>query len=229
MDVSREEYRRFHARRRETLLALLERHVPEPVERCLDIGGGGDAADLLDALAERFARELHTVDLRTDLEELRRRGVHAETCNVDTQPLPYPDAHFDLILFASLIEHLYSPAFAVAEMARVLRPGGVLVVEAPNAVALGRRLDALAGDNPFRWFNRYNALEGKALMEYCAVFYTPEEVTALLDPGFEALERRYGMHDPPAGMVKRVLRELAFRLNPRFGDCFFIVARRRAV
>jgi len=40
-------------------------------------------------------------------------------------------------------------------------------------------------------------------------------------------ERRYGMHNPPVNFLKRGIRRLVFRLNPRMGDCFFVVARRK--
>ncbi|MBX7255794.1 MAG: class I SAM-dependent methyltransferase, partial [Candidatus Hydrogenedentes bacterium] len=169
-------YRRFHERRHRMVLELLNRHVTSKQRRCLDIGGGGDVAGAGLVIRERFAEELHAVDLGDDVEKGKARGVVSVACNVDSERLPYDDSFFDLVLFASVIEHLYNPFSVLQEIARVLRPGGTLLVEAPNAVAMGRRLDALSGHNPFRWFNRYNAVENKSLMVYCSVFYTPEEV-----------------------------------------------------
>lgn len=46
--------------------------------------------------------------------------------------LPFPDSSIDLVTCLTVIEHVESPARAVAEMARVLRPGGMLFLEAPN-------------------------------------------------------------------------------------------------
>ncbi|MEP6695065.1 MAG: class I SAM-dependent methyltransferase, partial [Chloroflexota bacterium] len=40
------------------------------------------------------------------------------------ESLPFPDASFDLVTCFSVIEYLERPAVAVAEMARVVRPGG---------------------------------------------------------------------------------------------------------
>jgi SAM-dependent methyltransferase len=227
MHASREDYQHFHRRRYRVLTALLDRHAPKDGVRCLDVGGGGDITGASELLRARFA-ELHAVEQGADVEEGRRRGVETRAVDVDREPLPYPDAHFDLVLFTSVIEHLYNPRGVVDEIARVLRPGGVLVLEAPNAVALGRRLDAVLGRNPFRWFNRYNAVEGRAPLELCSIFYTAEEAEAVLGTRFETVERRYAMHDPRAGVVKRALRELAYRMNPRLADCFFVVARRAA-
>ena len=225
-DLTRDEYKQFHRRRHAMLLELLGRHVPQKADRALDAGGGGDVAGLGAVLRDRFAGEVHAVDLGADVEEGRRQRIRAVECDIDRQPLPYPDGHFDLVVFASVIEHLYDPAFALGELARVTRPGGTLILEAPNAVALGRRLDALAGRNPFEWFNLYNALQNKARMEHCAVFYTAEEVERLLVNNFTIIERRYCMHDPHCTIFKKLAREAAFRVLPRVGDCFFIAARR---
>lgn len=227
MHATREEYQEFHRRRYSMLLELLERHAPSPLARCLDVGGAGDISGAAELVRGRMGAEMHAVDQGADVEEGRRRGVVAVACDIDRMPLPYPDAHFDLVVFASVIEHLYNPAHVVREIARVLRPGGVVVVEAPNAVATGRRLDALAGRNPFRIFNEYNALGDKAPMVNCSVFYTPEEVETLLGDRFEVLDRRYCMHSPRTGLIKAAVREAAFRVSARLGDCFFVVARRR--
>ncbi|HOD50115.1 MAG TPA: methyltransferase domain-containing protein [Candidatus Hydrogenedentes bacterium] len=227
MHKTREDYRRFHHVRHQQLLALLARHAPERQERCLDIGGGGDVAEIVSEIKAKYVDEFHTVDLATDIDRLRKSGIEAQVCNVDVQALPYDDSFFDIVLFASVIEHLYNPSHIIAEIARVMRPGGILIVETPNAVALGRRLDALWGENPFRWFNQYNALENKALMEYCSLFYTAEEIEVMLARWFITEERLYGMHNPPVGRLKRWLRGMAFRFNSRIGDCFFVVARRK--
>ena len=194
MHESREQYQDFHRRRYRLLLELIERHAPSPLRQCLDVGGAGDMAGTAQWLREKHGAEVHAVDQGADVDEGRRRGVYAVACDIDRDPLPYPAQHFDLAIFASVIEHLYHPRHVVEEIARVTRPGGVLILEAPNAVALGRRIDLLLGRNPFQWFNRYNALENHAPMTNCSVFYTAEEAEALLADRFDIIERRFGMH-----------------------------------
>jgi SAM-dependent methyltransferase len=50
----------------------------------------------------------------------------------DAQALNLPDAAFDRVLLTEVIEHVPHPDRAIAEAARVLRPGGLLVVSTPS-------------------------------------------------------------------------------------------------
>lgn len=228
MEPSRDDYRHFHRHRHAALIELLQRHVPVKAVRCLDIGGGGDIGGLGAVVRERFAEELHAVDLGDDVERARANGILAERCDIDKELLPYDDGHFDLVVFCSVIEHLFNPHWAMHEIARVVKPGGLLVVEAPNAVALGRRLDALLGKNPFAQFHRYNFFAPKGFMVHCSVFYTAEEVADWLAEGFDIVETRYAMHAPRVSPPKRLLRAAAAAVRPRLRDCFFVAARKRA-
>ncbi len=64
-----------------------------------------------------------------------------------------PEQHresIDLILFAEVIEHLYTPPSQVLKyLCGFLKPGGVMLLQTPNAVALDRRLKMLLGKNPY--------------------------------------------------------------------------------
>jgi ubiquinone/menaquinone biosynthesis C-methylase UbiE len=62
--------------------------------------------------------------------------------------IPLPDASMDLVHAAEVIEHLYDPDLLVEECARVLRPGGHLVLTTPNLQAWYNRMLFLAGVQP---------------------------------------------------------------------------------
>lgn len=72
-----------------------------------------------------------------------------QVVNVD-EGLPYPDAAFDLVWCSEVLEHLRDPARALAEMRRVTRPGGRLVLTTPNSYAAIFRAAALVGLTPRR-------------------------------------------------------------------------------
>ena len=62
--------------------------------------------------------------------------VHS--CNFN-QPLPLADQSADVVLFLHVIEHLPRPEFTMRELARILRPGGVLLAGSPVAPRLVAR------------------------------------------------------------------------------------------
>jgi len=62
-----------------------------------------------------------------------------EAFNIETDGFPYPDQSFDAVVFSELIEHLgVNPLRALAEIHRVLRPGGIVIVTTPNSLSLER-------------------------------------------------------------------------------------------
>lgn len=53
---------------------------------------------------------------------------------------PFADGSFDAITMWNVFEHVYDPRAVIAEAARLLRPGGVLVITHPNLDSIDRRL-----------------------------------------------------------------------------------------
>ncbi|MDB4516434.1 methyltransferase domain-containing protein [Crocinitomicaceae bacterium] len=58
----------------------------------------------------------------------------------DLDAAGFPDASFDMVSARHLIEHLPDPNAFMAEVARILKPGGYLYVRTPSSRALGRKL-----------------------------------------------------------------------------------------
>jgi SAM-dependent methyltransferase len=61
-----------------------------------------------------------------------RPNEHAHAL-ADAYRLPFADRAFDMILCAEVLEHMHSPALALAEMYRVLKAGGKLLLTTPFA------------------------------------------------------------------------------------------------
>ena len=68
-----------------------------------------------------------------NLEHLKKYvpGAKGQLCDVE-EGIPYPDAAFDLVVAAEVLEHLIYPEKVVGEIYRVLKPGGVLVGSVPQ-------------------------------------------------------------------------------------------------
>lgn len=115
---------------------LLDRHPVDPDGLVLDLGSG----------TGRFARQL-AVDGRTVLAVDRAPGGDGPpgaTVAADGEQLPLADGSVATVLARDVLEHL-DDAAALRECARVLRPGGLLVVLVPAWPSLWSDRDQRAG------------------------------------------------------------------------------------
>jgi SAM-dependent methyltransferase len=128
--------------------------VPEriPLFRAA-VGRGKRVLDLgcrTGALTRHFLEGNSVVGLDIDsaaLEKAAALGIEPVQANVE-EPLPFEDASFDAVVAGELFEHLRFPDALVAEIRRVLRPGGVLVGSVPNAFRVQSRLRFVRGRPP---------------------------------------------------------------------------------
>jgi SAM-dependent methyltransferase len=67
----------------------------------------------------------------------RAAGLDVHECSIENHPLQ--PGSFDAITFSHVLEHLHDPVGAIAECAKLLRPGGVLWLAVPNLDGAGRR------------------------------------------------------------------------------------------
>ena len=86
------------------------------------------------------------IDVDTNALAICAKTLGIETHWVDvTEGLPFDDASFDAINCGEVMEHLPFPDRLVAEVHRVLKPGGVFVGSVPNSFRIKNRLMFLAG------------------------------------------------------------------------------------
>jgi SAM-dependent methyltransferase len=139
------------------LLAVLERALPARAGlEILDVGCG--TGTMLGHLA-RFG---HAQGIDADAEAIRfcrERGVEAVRRVPPGTPLPFADGTFDLVTALDVVEHIDDDAAAVAQMARVLRPGGLALLTVPAFPSLWGRQDEIAHHK-----RRYRASRLRALV-----------------------------------------------------------------
>jgi SAM-dependent methyltransferase len=114
--------------------------------RVLDVGAGHG---LLLSFLRELGHECHALDVRDQPAahpDIYDKGMTFHLCNVEVDPIPYPDASFDAVVCCQVLEHFsHSHLPAMKEIYRVLRPGGIVEVDVPNAVSFRNRSRMLRG------------------------------------------------------------------------------------
>ena len=148
-----------------TRARLREALEPSPGERILEIGPGTGYYTLELAGWVAPGGTLGIFDIQQEmLDHTMRRAAESALTNIeptlgDAASLPYEDASLDAVVLVTVLGEIPDQASAMAEIARVLRPGGRLVVgelvgdphyTSPAAVralgeAAGLRLDQRSG------------------------------------------------------------------------------------
>ena len=111
----------------------------EPGEAVLDVACGTGLVARLAAGAVGAAGSVTAIDLAPDMIEVAAaseppEGARIEWQQGDAASLPLPDQSFDVVLCQMGLMFIEDKAAAVAEMYRVLRPGGRVAVNAPGAM-----------------------------------------------------------------------------------------------
>ena len=116
----------------ETVAAIV-RAAPGRV-RLLDAGvGRGRTRRYLAPLGVTDRIEFHGVDLHPDIAKRCHDAAAWKLIRADlARWLPYRDATFDVVVCEQVLEHVDDPRAALVEIARVLRPGGLLVAGVPT-------------------------------------------------------------------------------------------------
>lgn len=132
--------RRLRRIREARKVRLFRDAIGEGRRRIVDLGCGNGR--LLSTLREHGSPdwELEGIDFSEDaVRQCRAKGFRAEATTIED--FAAEDGSFDAALMIQLIEHVEDPRATFARVARLLRPGGVFVLETPNV-----------GGLDYRWF-----------------------------------------------------------------------------
>ena len=173
-----ETYRHHHETRRspdfvfggQERADVLRGWVGGPGRRVLDLGCR------YGALTRAYSEGNEVVGMDVDHEALAEAAkLGIETLHGDvTERLPVEDASFDVVVCGELLEHLPFPERTVAEVRRVLRPGGWFVGSVPNAYRVRNRLVFLLGRPPETDPTHLHMFSPDALRGLLAEFEGPE-------------------------------------------------------
>ncbi len=97
--------------------------------RTLDLGCG---TGWFSRWAAQRGAQVVSLDISRRLVEITYHRAHTQPVVGDATCLPFASACFDLIISSEMIEHLANPTLGIQEIARLLAPGGTLVLTTPN-------------------------------------------------------------------------------------------------
>jgi SAM-dependent methyltransferase len=160
-------------------VALVENQTQE--KRSLDIGTG---RGYLPAVMKRLGWDAHGVEISADAADYARQrfGLDVFTGTIERYAGSPQAQRFPLVTAIDVIEHVPSPRGFVDAIARVVQPGGRVIIDTPNAAArniASKRLE-WPGFNPFHIY-----------------LFNVANLSKLLGSGGFTVERAFSYHNAP--------------------------------
>jgi len=120
-------------------------------DRAIEIGAGG-------GVVFRTIRHQYKFMTALDISAPRVKALKDEFASdpnvevllldIERESIPHPDGTFDLAILIDVIEHFVDPIGPLVEIYRVMKPGGCLIVGAPNIAKWTRRIKLCFGYFP---------------------------------------------------------------------------------
>ena len=163
-------YLHYHAPRYSSLLCFIK-EVYKKKDCVLDIG----RSRLTEIISDALKTPVDSLGFHPDSDTTSGKHYHFDLNNCQTVKSWLRDiGPYDVIIFAEVIEHLYtSPNLIFSFLNSITSHGGRVILQTPNAVALHKRLKMLIGKNPYERIRENNSNPGhfreytkKEIMEY---------------------------------------------------------------
>jgi len=182
-----------------TRIQMMARHLPtkKPALRVLDVGvGTGSLPVALNTLGfDMYGLDDDSGGQR-QLSTLARRfpTLKMQVCALEADDYPYEDNTFDAVTSFDVIEHLPgSPRHYLAEICRILKPGGLFFLSNPNVVSLANRVQVLVGRSIYHPLNEwFNPLADDDTIEFAGHWreYGVAELVYMVEAtGFRVIEK----------------------------------------
>lgn len=168
------------------------------------------------------------------------KNKHVAILNIETDPFPYKDNFFDLVLASEVIEHLpQSPVPALKEMYRVTKPGGHVLITTPNitrSINQGKMLLGRAPAYPISAFLEHEGRGSNLYHRHNREFTLNELKTLVKAAGWRVTKathfisyhpfRRRNRHDNPLLWTGKFTNFLAMLALPHLRDTLLVIGEK---
>jgi len=209
---------------------------PSGINNVLDVGGG-IGATLYSISQYVKISNAYSVDLYIPPEYIQKVLHNIKFVNATVYDLSkiFNENFFDVVLLIDVIEHLFDTDKAIAEIRKVLRKDGFLVISTPNLSSFANRLLLLFGYQPLgtevsthKHYGRpkkYNLREGVA--GHIRVFSYKALLDFLKDNGFEAIRAFTVINNwPKEYNILHNVEKFLTTINKSFGSRVLIIGKK---
>lgn len=115
--------------KKDKLAAILAMLPPPGGKTCLDLGGDNG---VISCFLRQHGGEWHSADLDEGTVESIRALAGERVFRTDGTSLPFPDRALDTVVIIDFLEHIRDDRALIAELHRVMKDGGTLIVNVPR-------------------------------------------------------------------------------------------------
>ena len=216
------------------------RIVPDMNRRSILDIGAGKGAFVIAAAQEGF--DVMGIEFNPDYiayanEQARRAGVTLCLVQGQGERLPFPDSAFGFVNLSEVIEHVDNPSDLSREIWRVLKPGGMAYLSAPNRYGARDPHYHLYGLNwlPRKWANKFiaffgrhkdysNRSAGRQRIDEMHYYTFPSISSLLINEGFSVTDIREKRIKQEFPKSKRLIARLVYPiLRTVYFDSFHLI------
>jgi SAM-dependent methyltransferase len=166
--------------------------------RILDIGAWNG---MFCGALQRFGYSVAALDWGQPMSDSywQEKGIEWHNCQIEADPIPFPDNEFMGVYMGQILEHFtYSPRKPFSEIKRVLKPGGILVVDVPNVGEFHNFYRLIRGRNILYDYKRHYIDDEPIFYKGLPYFnrhnreFTPHDLMVLAESsGFQVIKVSY--------------------------------------